>query len=146
MTTYTRTREKGNALLWLIGLVAIGVIVFFALRSNRNDAEIVPGGDAAGASAQTVVLEGEVVCLPHRDTSGPTTLECAYGLKTDAGQYYGLDASGLPTDKQGGYDTGEKVSFEGTLVAQEDMPANFWNTYNVVGLLMVQDYWTYRDK
>lgn len=142
MTTYNR----GNALLWILGLVAIGVIVFFAFRSNRNDAEIVPGGEAAGASAQTVILEGEVVCLPHRNTSGPTTLECAYGLKTDLGTYYGLDASGLPAEKQGGYDTGQKVAFEGTLIAQSDMPGNFWDTYNVVGMLAIKDYWTYRDK
>ncbi len=137
--------QQGNALLWLLGLVAIGVILFFALRSNRT-AEPIDTGESAGASAQVIVLEGEVVCLPHRDTSGPTTLECAYGLKTDAGTYYGLDASGLPADKQGGYQTGERISFEGTLVPQESIPTTFWDTYNIVGLLIVQDYWQFRDK
>ncbi len=35
-------------------------------------------------------IQGTVVCLPHRDTSGPQTLECAYGLKDANGTYYGL--------------------------------------------------------
>lgn len=36
------------------------------------------------------VYEGVAVCLPHKDTSGPQTLECAIGLKTDDGTYYGI--------------------------------------------------------
>lgn len=35
---------------------------------------------------------GNLACLPHRDTSGPVTMECAYGLHTSEG-YYGLDMS-----------------------------------------------------
>lgn len=36
------------------------------------------------------VFEGVAVCLPHKDSSGPQTLECAVGIKTDDGTYYGI--------------------------------------------------------
>lgn len=43
-----------------------------------------------------VAVKGQMVCLPHWDTSGPHTLECAYGLQDDAGNYYVTDFSNLP--------------------------------------------------
>ncbi len=44
-----------------------------------------------------VTIEGEVVCLPHKNSDGPQTLECALGIKDDAGRYYGLrDTSEFP--------------------------------------------------
>lgn len=38
----------------------------------------------------TRTLEGTAVCLPHKNTDGPQTLECAIGIKTTAGVYYGV--------------------------------------------------------
>lgn len=38
---------------------------------------------------QEVTITGEVVCLPHKNTKGPITLECAFGLKSE-GKYYSL--------------------------------------------------------
>lgn len=35
-------------------------------------------------------LEGVTVCLPHKNMDAPHTMECAMGLKTDDGKYYGL--------------------------------------------------------
>lgn len=37
-----------------------------------------------------ITVKGTVVCLPHRKTSGPITLECAIGLEDEQGNYYGL--------------------------------------------------------
>lgn len=147
MTTFKKTYDnnRGNALVWLLVLVALAIVAFFVFRAKRPASEVMDG-QSLGASAEATVIEGEVVCLPHRDTTGPTTLECAYGVKTDEGNYYGLDGSQLPTEKQGGYETGKRVSFEGALLTPEQMPESFWNTYNIVGILQVQDYWEYRDK
>ncbi|MEK7613133.1 MAG: hypothetical protein AAB449_03250 [Patescibacteria group bacterium] len=45
-----------------------------------------PSGSEAGI---TTTLTGTIACLPHK--GGPiTTLECAFGLKTDNGRYYAL--------------------------------------------------------
>jgi len=146
MYTYNKKSQQGNTILWVLALIAIGVIIFFVFRSDRPSTvtEQTPG--VLSGQRETSVYEGEVVCLPHRDTSGPTTLECAYGVKTDDGKYYGLDGSALPTDKQGGYQVGERTAFEGWLLTQAEMPTNFWTTYNVAGMIAVQDYWQFRDK
>lgn len=37
-----------------------------------------------------VSIKGTTLCLPHKDTNGPQTLECAYGLKDEKGQYYAI--------------------------------------------------------
>ncbi len=37
-----------------------------------------------------IVARGNVICLPHKNTSGPTTLECAYGLRDTMGRYFAL--------------------------------------------------------
>jgi len=37
-----------------------------------------------------IVVTGTIVCLPHWDMSGAVTLECAYGLLSDDGDYYVL--------------------------------------------------------
>lgn len=54
----------------------------------------------------TVTMSGEVICLPHKDTSGPQTLECAFGLQDESGNAYALSdptmqfIPSLPTGQQ----------------------------------------------
>lgn len=143
--TYTNT-QYGRMIVWLLALVGIAVALFFVFRTDRTELSPQQPGDVNGANAEVVVIEGEVVCLPHRDTSGPTTMECLYGVRTDDGSYYGLNAEELSEEKQGGYDVGQRVSFEGVLVERGAIPSSFWETYNIVGILTVADYWVYRDK
>jgi hypothetical protein len=38
---------------------------------------------------QAIELTGNTVCLPHKDTDGPQTLECAFGIES-GNIYYGL--------------------------------------------------------
>ena len=135
--------QRGNAVLWLIGLIALGVIAYFVFRERPV---ATPEGAVGGVSRQEVIMEGEVVCLPHRNTSGPTTMECAYGLRDDLGNYYGLDATNLSSTTPPEYEVGDRISIEGELVPQEDMPANFWNTYNITGLIALDAFWKFTDK
>lgn len=37
-----------------------------------------------------LTISGEIDCLPHKG-SGERTLECAYGLRSDDGNHYGLE-------------------------------------------------------
>src|SRR5688500_16707564 len=64
---------------------------------------------------QNVTLEGTVVCLPHKNGDGPTTLECAIGLQSD-GKYYGL--SGASADLTSAAGSEEKVKVSGELQEQ----------------------------
>lgn len=45
---------------------------------------------AAAPGSEEVTMRGTVVCLPHRDTDGPQTLECAFGIRDASGTYYAL--------------------------------------------------------
>lgn len=45
---------------------------------------------AAAPAQEEVTIRGTVVCLPHRDTDGPQTLECAFGIRDQSGTYYAL--------------------------------------------------------
>lgn len=40
--------------------------------------------------AGPITVQGTMVCLPHKNTSGQQTLECAYGLKKEDGLYFAL--------------------------------------------------------
>lgn len=89
-------------------------------NSGATSSPIVNPGDESPymlPQGETVILVGEGVCLPHRNTSGPQTLECAFGLRTDDGKHYGVDLR--PT---GGFDfpTGGRVRLEGILRPVED--------------------------
>lgn len=72
------------------------------------------------SSGKSQTFTGTIVCLPHKDTSGPQTMECAYGLRDDSGVYYGLrdtdpnykNIMNAPMDTQ--------VKVTGTLTLKED--------------------------
>lgn len=99
----------------IIIVMAVGIGTFFTIRLFRNTSEpitnfdecvakgypilesfpercSVPGGNTfvREIPEQTVTIKGEVVCLPHFNTKGPQTMECAIGLKDEAGSHYAL--------------------------------------------------------
>jgi len=81
-------------------------------------------------------LSGTQVCLPHKDTSGPQTLECAIGIQTDAGEYYALDfnlMSEMPPEIQGG----ERFTASGVVTPKENLSAE--QKYDIEGVFSVTD-------
>lgn len=113
-------------------LVAVGCILLTACGNVSA-----PKNADAGAAPRQVTLSGSTVCLPHRDTSGPQTMECAFGLKTDDGSHYALDLRILETDILGGLPTDERMTLVGTLIPLEDIDENVWDRYGIVGQLRV---------
>lgn len=85
-----------------------------------------PEGSAAASpvaspvvSGEPITVRGTMVCLPHKNTDGPQTLECAYGLKTEAGNYGLRDSD--PTYKNiMGLPMGEEVEITGVFEAKTD--------------------------
>lgn len=141
----TTNRQKGNTWVWVLVLLAIAVIAYFVFRSDRTTVPE-PGVAGDNASRQEIVVEGDVVCLPHRDTSGPTTLECAYGLKDQTGAYYGLDTTRLPATTPPEYEVGDRISVEGTLVPTDEIPGNFYAIYNIKGMIAMDAFWKFTEK
>ena len=81
----------------------------------------IPGG-------KVITVEGVIVCLSPKDTSGPHDLSCAIGLKQDNGTSYAL-GSDDPTIT-GGIPTGQRVRVTGTFTEQT-------TSYDMLGLLKV---------
>jgi hypothetical protein len=75
-------------------------------------------------------FEGVAVCLPHKDTGGPQTLECAIGIKTEDGTYYGISG-----DKDNDLGTlagsDKKVRVTGTVEPSTDTKYNIKELINV---------------
>ena len=82
----------------------------------------------------SITISGEPVCLPHRDTSGPQTLECAIGLKTDDGTYYHLTDSSSSYAIISKLQFGQPITVTGVLVTSEDA------VYQASGTITVSDY------
>lgn len=127
---YTADMKK----IALVVLAAIVVLVaaFFALnayiyreKQEGNEAERYHG-----------TLTGVQVCLPHADTDGPTTLECALGMQTDAGEYYALDLSAL-ADAFPRVPEGRRFRATGLITPVELLSTDHWRKYDIEGIMSV---------
>lgn len=83
-------------------------------------------------------LTGEYICLSHKQTEGPQTLECAFGMKTEAGEFYALDFNALSGEKPN-LQTGEKFSASGIITPIEMLSSDYWQRYNIKGIFSVTD-------
>lgn len=84
-------------------------------------------------------IRGSMVCLPHRNTSGPVTLECAYGIKeASTGKHYALDMTPLGAEWWSYAQTGDTVEIKGALVPIAAISSDHWQKYDVVGIMKVE--------
>lgn len=84
------------------------------------------------STVERVTVRGTFACLPHKNTTGPITLECAFGVKSDAGGYYAIDGTLLATTVMTELATGERIVLEGVLVPVDKMAAGL-QKYDVKG-------------
>lgn len=122
-------------ILITIGLVvAVFIAGFTTLNSYIYNEK--QGNDGNTVTPYRATLSGEYVCLPHADQSGPQTLECAFGIKTDSGEYYVVDfnlASGEIPD----INVGERFSASGIITPIENLSSDQWKKYAIEGILSV---------
>ena len=104
----------------LYGIVIIVIVGIYLAVAQRLHAPTTTSG--------AVSIAGSLGCLPHKG-SGPQTLECAYGLKTDDGAWYALS---LPDGNLYEYTSKERLMITGTLT-----PADTDETYDIVGTIAV---------
>ncbi len=95
-------------------------------------------GDPSEIERYRGTLSGEVVCLPHTNTSGPTTLECAIGLRTDTGEHYALDLA-LMSQQADPPETGERISANGMITPIELLSTDYWRQNDIDGIFSVTD-------
>lgn len=79
-------------------------------------------------------IEGVSACLPKKG-DGPQTMECALGIVTDAGVHYALDLG--PLGEGAAVNPEGRVRIEGTFVPVEHLSADFWQQYDIEGIIRV---------
>ncbi|MEK7101286.1 MAG: hypothetical protein AAB921_04300, partial [Patescibacteria group bacterium] len=119
-------------ILIVLAVVAAALVVgFFALNSyiynEKQEGPIV--------EAYFGTLSGTQVCLPHKDTTGPQTLECAIGMKTDGGEYYALDLEAAANTSV--MEGGKRFTASGTITPIELLSSDQWQKYQVSGIFSV---------
>lgn len=119
-------------------LAVAGVWAYSSLSSDNPAAGLPPTAIATPpASASTTdgkkspdseTLTGTIACLPHAG-DGPHTMECAIGIKTDAGTYYALTNFAYPDSA----DVGDRVRLLGVGVTTGNTGAQ----YDIAGTFQV---------
>jgi len=85
-----------------------------------------------------ISLSGEYLCLPHKDTTGDQTDECAAGLKTNDGAYYALDFA-LMSQTAPDLKSGDRISANGVFVAVAKLSSDEWQRYPITGVFSITD-------
>jgi hypothetical protein len=131
--------HKHNDSIALMVLVIILFIVFFIIYFTsgiRN--QPTQRSFAADVVPHEATLLGMYLCLPHTDTKGPQTEECAAGIRTDDGAYYAIDfqaiSKGIPP-----LSNGAQIQISGLLTPIEMLSTNYWKRYPIQGILTASD-------
>lgn len=121
-----------------VGGLAALVAVVLLLGFTRSAPRVTPPAVLPVPPSATSTVQGEFTCLPHRNTSGPQTLECAFGLQADSGDYYALDLSAVAPDASA-YPMGEYYTVRGLITPVEALSSDFWQKYNIRGIIRVAE-------
>lgn len=85
---------------------------------------------------KNVTLSGTYACLPHINNTGPQTMECAFGIKTDSGDYYAVDF-GPDLNSPDQFQSGKHITAEGWVVIREALSSDHWFKYNMKGIFTI---------
>ncbi len=126
-----------------VGNADIGAVAIYPVALTLEDREgnwlireATKGTYTALSERRTVI--GEATCLPHKNTEGPQTMECAFGLKTEDGVFYALDLAALESlGKSTNLPMEGKISVEGTFVPVENLSSEQWSRYAIEGIIRV---------
>ena len=128
----------GIVILVLFGILGTYVVMPPASEEASTTAPIATASTSPVIDVnENIELFGTQVCLPHKDTAGPQTEECAIGLKAEDGYIYGLDTSGLQPDAIGELYGGARVRIVGYYVPAEALSTNQYQKYTMRGIVRV---------
>ncbi len=122
---------QNKKIIGLVVIIAVILVGYIAMRLNKD--VVVPPLDT---TPQNVTLSGTYVCLPHLDTTGPQTEECAFGLQTTEGDYYAVDF-GASADAMAQFQAGQSITAEGFVVIKEALSSDQWAKYNMKGIFTI---------
>lgn len=111
----------------IVAVIAAGAAFYFSGAYNK-----VMNPEPVQQEDPTITIEGMVTCLPHKNSDGPTTLECAVGLKSDE-TYYGLSGA-ANSELASAAGSEKKVKVHGTFQEQSS------DKYTMKGVITVKDF------
>lgn len=131
----------------ILSAIAILTIIFAVVYSQRqfpanqvqgNVIKVANGNNEIEiAAVYPVTVEGYWECLPHKNTQGPQTGECAIGIAVDQSDaHYALDLQALPNQPVS-FPTGTRVLVEGTMVPASQLNSDIWQKYPIDGIISV---------
>lgn len=118
-------------LLLMIAIIASAFLVLRFFKPFASEGE--PTDVTVSVREGQITVKGKIVCLPHKNSKGPQTLECAYGLKDEKGVYYALSSGSADISDIGRYDTDREVLIAGNLNPQND------TKYQNIGVIEVEN-------
>jgi len=104
--------------LFTVAVVGVTVVLTNSLQSSRT-----------ATDGTSVIISGEITCLPHKNTTGPQTDECALGLHSDDNRYYALKNA----PQSIGMGVG-RAEVRGTLTTTAD------SIYDIAGTITVSEF------
>lgn len=122
----------GRAVGFIVLLFIIGILLGIQLLTDRGIHTHPP------VESYRTSLTGVQVCLPHKDSTGPQTLECAQGIKTEDGDYYALDFS-LMSQIPAEIEVGNTFTATGLVTPIELLSSDHWQMYDIQGIFSVTD-------
>ncbi len=82
-------------------------------------------------AAGDITVKGTMECLPHKNTNGPQTLECAFGLKDENGTHFALRDTDPGYKNISNIATGAPIIVKGTFIPSTD------TKYQSIGIIEV---------
>ena len=128
-----------KTIITLMVLVAVIFGSYFVFRYRQGEIEL-PVSPLETVTLQDVTLKGSFVCLPHKNTSGPQTTECAQGLKAEDGSYYAVDMRAVSDIPGFNFPSDRAITLEGKFVPTEALSTDIWNRYSIKGIIIVSKF------
>lgn len=126
---------------WLYLLIAFlvvagGILAVWWPTRNQTATDLSQDeSQLAQPQSKTVTMTGSYECLPHRDTSGPQTLECAFGLLM-GDTYFAIDTSEIGNNILTTLNTGDQITVSGQLTPVDQLdPESRLQTYDIAGVI-----------
>ncbi len=131
--------EKSIGLAIAIVIIIAGIMWLFpgAALTPVTPESMNPPAINGAVTSREVSMVGTFTCLPHADTTGPQTLECAFGIKeAGTGDHYALDTQFL-ADKSliGTISNDAPIRVDGLLTPIEMLSSDHWRKYAIKGIL-----------
>ncbi len=124
--------------VFLLVVAVLLAAVGYAIFTQYGSQSALSSDEVLDATPQNVTLSGTFECLPHKDTSGPQTMECAFGFRTDDGVHYAVNF-GASADAAAQFQSGAHVTADGNVVIKEALSSDHWQKYNMEGIFTITE-------